>query len=108
MVTQPAFEATLLNAGLALAMAWGEDWLKPIQPRLKAQFPALDDTQADQVNTLCQAAMRHGHATVVSLGGPGVPVHRDAWASVVLEPYPWISEDNLSHLYSQGMYYAMK
>jgi hypothetical protein len=30
----------ILNAGLHLAMEWGEDWLTPIQERLGSSYPS--------------------------------------------------------------------
>ena len=54
-------DAATLNVGLNIAMEWGEDWLQPIQERLRAQFPKLDVATLDECNEICQAAMRTGY-----------------------------------------------
>ena len=42
-----ADDPAVLNAGLELAMAWGEDWLEPIVRRLAERYPELLRQQLD-------------------------------------------------------------
>jgi hypothetical protein len=104
-------DPAILNLGLGLSMAFGPDWLKPIQSRLAALHPELSPAELDAYESACRAAMDLGHAQV--------PAHWNAAAGdqaaafrlferAVLERHPWISEKNLSHLFSQGCYYAWK
>lgn len=105
----PPKQTHLLNTGLSLAMEWGEDWLKPIQPRLAQQFPALAPEELDETNTICQKAMRFGHQLVGLLAKKdGLTVSQNAWETEFLQNYPWVNRENLSRLFSQGMYYALK
>lgn len=99
----------VLNLGLKLAMEWGEDWLKPIQERLRAIDPNLTDTQLDDYNSICQDAMKFGHAKMYALAEKaGSGVDRDAFFRVFKDRYPWASDENMAHCFSQGMYYAWK
>lgn len=99
----------LLNIGLALAMAWGKDWLTPIQPRLVEQFPALTPEELDEINAVCQQAMRAGHAMVATLAKKDGPnVNFSKWETEFSLRYPWVSRENLGRLFSQGMYYNLK
>jgi hypothetical protein len=110
---EPA-DPLLLNEGLKLAMAWGPDWLKPIQGRMHALHPHLTQAQLSALNTECQAAMKLGHAGVGQLLGESgsgrvdSAVIRAGLAVLVRANHPWVDEDNLGHLFSQGMYYAAK
>jgi len=108
----PAASATRnasLNEGLHLAMEWGEDWLKPIQKRLSKSHPALSEDELNEINTVCQAAMRFGHSAVYELAlKSGKDTKQEEFEATMLARYPWVSSNNLSHLFSQGMYYAWK
>jgi hypothetical protein len=107
----------LLNEGLDLAMAWGEDWLKPIQERLALLHPELSPGELDEVNAICQAAMKFGHDCVEDLALKsmnnrpedfGKNTTREDFEPLMKARYPWVDPGNLSHLFNQGMYYAWK
>lgn len=102
----------ILNDGLALAMEWGDDWLKPIQARLGREHPGLSVEDLDRYDKECRAAMTRGHHLVGKLamqeGLQPSPEMFDRFCADARRRDPWISDDNLSHLYSQGCYYAMK
>lgn len=105
----PPAREILLNQGLSLAMQWGDDWLKPIQGRLARRFPVLSRDQLDEINFTCQAVMKFGHAAVYDLAEKfGKDTKREEFVRVMSVAYPWINEENLSQLFSQGMYYAWK
>jgi hypothetical protein len=104
-------DARILNAGLHLAMAWGEHWLKPIQARLHVQFPTLHPAELDSYDEVCRAAMTFGQEQVlVALESAnrheaeGLRLFQLA----LREKYPWIDDDNRTRLHSQGCYYAWK
>lgn len=101
----------ILNVGLGLAMEFGENWLKPIQRRLQSLYPALDAHEADAYDAACHAAMNAGNRIVAELLAELGGFHDRAYGmflSRLLTTYPWVSEDNAKHLFSQGCYYAMK
>jgi hypothetical protein len=101
----------ILNAGLDLAMAFGEDWLQPIQTRLAARFPSLSRAELDTYNATCREAMFFGHEQVVMKipeAHKDRSVHFQLFRAAVLARFPWITAKNLSRLFSQGYYYSMK
>lgn len=99
----------ILNTGLSLALDWGADWLTPIQPRLAERFLTLTPEELDEINATCQQAMRAGHAWVASLAKKdGLNVRYSEWETEFLQHYPWVNQENLGRLFSQGMYYNLK
>lgn len=93
-------------------MAWGEDFLRPIQPRLHEAFPALTEDELERYATACRATMERGHAMVgelfAAMGEPQGNAMFERFAAEVLAQWPWISRDNLGRLFSQGCYFTMK
>lgn len=103
-------DSEILNTGLDLAMAFGADWLKPIQERLARRYATLTKAELDRYDEICRAAMNFGHSEVervVNSAGADAASY-DAFERVVLARYPWINARNMTHLFSQGMYYALK
>lgn len=101
--------AEQLNAGLALAMEWGENWLKPIQARLRLRYPQLTQAELDDFNRLCQEAMKFGHDTVYELAmEAGKTIRVNDFEPRMHARFPWVDSRNVAHLFSQGMYYAWK
>src|SRR4051812_28180418 len=97
-------DARILNKALDMAMEWGEHFMKPTQPRLAKLYPKLTKSQLNQIDKLAREAMRAGHNFVYDNTTCTIEDVRRA----VQEKYPWVSDKNAVHLYSQGMYYAMK
>ena len=102
-------EEDILNAGLNLAMEFGQNWLQPIQERLAKKYPKLNSTKLDEYNDVCQSAMKLGHDSMFKLSeNNDVETRVEELAEIVREQYPWVTDKNISKLYSQGMYYSMK
>lgn len=104
-------DEALLNAGLTMAMEFGQNWLKPIKERLAERFPELSASQRTEYDKICRAAMRFGHEQVnaaLRQDITGGDVARTAFNEAVHARYPWIDDENLGHLWSQGCYYAWK
>ncbi len=92
-------------------MEWGKDWLEPIQARLGARFPSLSAAELEAYNDLCRKSMFFGHEQVVVTyrrREKDQTRHFERFGAAVRAEYPWVSSDNLSQLFSQGCYYAMK
>lgn len=100
---------TVKNTGLHLAMEWGPDFLKPIQGRLALRYPELSAAELDEANRICQEAMRFGHSEVEKLAvAHQFNVNKAEFALVMQQAWPWVDASNISGLFNQGMYYAMK
>ncbi len=99
----------ILNAGLSLAIEFGEHWLEPIQPRLAEIAPDLSPAELDEYNSMCKSVMEGSNKLVSSLiKKDGEKTKYKEWEATILRSYPWINKKNLSRLFSQGMDYAMK
>jgi hypothetical protein len=101
----------VLNCGLALATAFGKNWLRPIQERLSERYPALSPSQLNECDATCRNAMKYAHALVPRVVATLDTLDQRAYAQFrdrLTERYPWMSEDNIERLFSQGCYYAMK
>lgn len=106
--TKPTREA-LLNEGLDLAMDWGEDWLAPIQGRLAKRHPDLRRDQLDELDTVCQEAMRFGHETAYDLVRmQGKDATQDVFVPLVIARYSWLTSETAARLFNMSMYYAWK
>ena len=105
---RPAPDA-LLNEGLALAMDWGENWLAPIQERLRRAYPSLEPHELDAANATCQAAMRFGHESLHAMTLEDARnVTQEAFSALLLAGYPWVSAENAARLFRQSTYYVWK
>ncbi len=118
----------ILNTGLKLAMEFGENWLQPIQDRLSKEYPELTRKELNEYNQICQHVMKFGHTLAVEaktgnrINNPifekdkkdqekaelEFKKRRNEFPSKVREKYEWVDDENLSKLFSQGCYYAMK
>ena len=101
--------AALRNEGLGLAMDWGEDWLAPIQQRLRERHPGLSRTELDELDATCRAAMKLGHEMVhAGVRQQGKNLALPAFAERFVAEVPWASVENVERLFNQGLYYAWK
>src|SRR5262245_57312153 len=94
----------IANEALHLAMEWGEDFMKPTQPRLKKRHPKLSKKELDEYDATARAAMRVGNSYLYDRPDSAF----EPFVDEVRRHAPWASGENLSRLYSQGMYYAHK
>ena len=105
----PYDKEEILNVGLHLAMAFGQNWLEPIQSRLSKKYPALSSGELDEYNAACKEAMKFGHDTVYSMAEThGKNTNIEEFKPVYTEKYPWVSLKNIKGIFNQGMYYAYK
>jgi len=103
-------DQAILNVGLSLSLEFGPNWLRPIQHRLKAKIPTLEADQLNLYDSACRGVRDHCQDNVYNFLERVGTKHAkiEDWKQWVKTTYPWINEANISHLYSQGCYYAMK
>jgi len=90
-------------------MNWGEAWLAPINARLHRLHPYLGVGELEELNIACQGAMRAAYEAVhILLGGGSKDLSVGTLAPIVRARYPWVNDENLARLLSQGIYYAAK
>ena len=105
-----------LNLSVDLALAWGTDWLQPIQSRLAAKNSALSTAELDEYNELSQGVLKTGFKLITDIL-EGVYDKREtikekdlraAFIADMRGRFPWMNEVNLKKILSQGLYYAWK
>lgn len=105
-------DTALRNQALTLAMAWGPEWLQPIQGRLAAAHPRLDASQRDALDALARQTMRAGREALLKLlrdqrGDLALP-SIEAFSASLGPSFAWLDATQLSRLYSQSIYYLRK
>ena len=100
------FAPELLNVALDMSLEWGENWLAPIHERIREAYPELSLEDADVLNHWCIEAREYAYALVEEEYPMTLRNEKGTAMDRVQQKYPQIDGKNLSHLYSQGMYYA--
>jgi len=93
----------ILNAGLNFATrAWGD-----VRQSLAKRYPKLTPEQLEECNAVCHAAKDFGRAQIGKLDLPKLEtIYEDGFEDfrrLVTAKYPWVSDDNLDRLFSQGI-----
>lgn len=109
-------ENSILNSGLKFAMEFGENCNQPIQKRLSKKYVFLSSQQLNEYNTICRDAMNYGEnyfsKTLEILNQNNHTIEekelKEKIAIYMLEKYSWIDKKNMSKLFSQSCYYALK
>ena len=99
----------IVNAALEMSLEWGPNWLQPINARLREKYPQLTEKEAESLNVWCAAVRTFAFDLVEKeykdeQAGKGIG--SEAVQQEIRQKYPQVNAENLSHLYSQGMYYA--
>ena len=106
------FSEEILNTALEMSMEFGENWLKPIHERLHKKYPDISSEDLDKLNSICKKVNQFANNYVYKGGsvinGEIEFVNFNQFKKDILLKYSWITENNLSHLYSQSCYYARK
>lgn len=98
----------LLNSALDLALDF-DNWLNPIQERLKVSHPSLDEQQVEMLNQACMDAVRFGQETALHLCATmDLPSVQGRFDELFVECYPWVSQENLERAYRHCIYLATK
>ena len=104
-------DPAILNRGMELAMEFGKNWLQPIQDRLGRKHRSLSRTDLDECERVCREALNFGVEQVKVQMRAAAGKEKEAarlFGEVMTTRYPWIAKKTLSHLFSQGCYYAWK
>ncbi len=102
----------ILNVTLDMSMEFGENWLKPIHERLHKKYTEISSEDLEKINSICKEVNKFANDYVYKSGSV---INKEIsfvdfkkFKVDILLKYNWISASNLSHLYSQSCYYAMK
>lgn len=98
--------AEVLNVALDMSLEWGENWLKDINERILEAYPKLTAEEADNLNRWCVEVRDFAYRLIECEYNPPKEKLTEMAIKQVRRKYPQINEENLAHLYNQGMYYA--
>src|SRR6185369_11722466 len=98
------FDSDILNTALEMSLEWGLVRSRPLEERLAERFPSLAREQiialkltAGEVESLAWREVERAYLNQITI---------QQAASSILDTFPWVSASNLSHLVTQGQYYA--
>jgi hypothetical protein len=98
------FDADTLNTALSMSLEWGPVRSQPLQDRLAERFATLTKKEllglkltCGEVESLAWREIERAYLNEISINQA---------ESAILSAFPWVSADNLSHLVTQGQYYA--
>lgn len=94
----------ILNVALDMVLEWGENFGKPVMDRLRARFPDLTPAEAEHYDKIGRD-IKSAAYNIVEKAYIATKSAGDS-AAAIRAKYPLLSDDNISHLISQGMYYA--
>jgi len=98
----------LLNSALDIGLDW-ERSLSPIQGRLKAMCPELNDVQLDALNETCLSTIRFSHELALRLSTAVQPAALEEKFDLAFgEHYPWANLENRQRIFRHSIYYATK
>lgn len=96
----------ILNIAMNLSLEWGENWLIPVDERLRAIVPNISVEEAKRVDIFIRDAREDIFKVVEQHYLKEITEMQ--LKSIVKEKYPFLNDDNYKRLLGQGMYYAWK
>ncbi len=95
-----------LNTALRLRLEWGPNATRPLDQRIREAYPQLPESEVKQlVSTANEIAT---YAFDVWEKAYNKKISAGQAKAQIKARYPGIDDDNLSHLETQGMYFAWK
>ena len=98
-------------------MEFGENWLKPIDDRIKNEYPMISNQRVDELNEIINDIRAYGLKLVLECI-EGSKSEDEAFEKLengrgnifqlIRERVPGISEENVNKVYSQSIYYSRK
>lgn len=101
------FSNELKNTALKLNIEWGENFGKPLGPRILQIYPELKSEEIEALELLCNNAKYEFFGLYTKAINDKSISEMEVYHQIY-DKYPWINKDNLSMLSSQGNYYAMR
>jgi hypothetical protein len=106
----------IYNKGLDYAMEFGSNWLQPIQSRLSEKYINLSNDELNHFDKVCRKAMNDGHKFIYNRLAKLYEKQKkisqshleEEFKDFITNRYNWMSNKNISRLFSQSLYYTMK
>jgi hypothetical protein len=103
--------AAILNVCFEMCIAFGPTLGLPLAPRIKEKFSLLTDSEINRIVKECEHARKKGYKFV---NDRGAMIHTSSqklhteFVHYIKSECDWMDDNNISHLYSQSCYVAMK
>jgi hypothetical protein len=99
----------ICNTALKISLQWGPERSTPFKTRLAEARPGISDRDIEALEKQSHEVESAAWGSVVehmkAHGMKDAPA-REAWARPLLAKWPWLDDDNLAMLWTQGCYYA--
>ncbi len=95
------------NTAVMLSLEWGENWGMPIQDRLRRYFTEVSEEEADNLENHCREMMAFSVQLAEKYYFKNEYSLEEA-LKILKQKFPKLEKRNLSHLFSQGVWYARK
>jgi len=92
------------NHALHFTLDWGSEHSKPLLDKLRTIYPEIDDATVNELARICSEVTSFAWGQYEKTFCKAISESQAARS--VRERLPFVSSDNLSHLQTQGMYYA--
>jgi hypothetical protein len=98
------FDSDTLNTALSMSLEWGPVRSTPLEARLTERFSNLTPREVMALKLTCgeveSLAWREVERAYLKQST------MEAAGATIRSAFPWVNTDNLSHLFTQGQYYA--
>ena len=104
--TDYEFPIEMMNHALALATEWGENFRKPINERMRLEYPELTDDQIDRLKRIADEA----ESCILSLADDELAgkISESDIVPMARQRHAWVDEQQLYRIKNYGMYWARK
>ena len=92
------------NHALHFTLGWGPERSKPLLDKMRTIYPEIDETTVNALAKLCGEVTSFAWRQYEQAFAKSISESQAA--GNIKERFPFVSPDNLSHLQTQGMYYA--
>lgn len=100
-------DGDVYNTAVLLSLEMGGNWRQPIQERLRRYFPGISEEEADQLNGHCREMMDFSIRLAEKLHFEH-SCSREQATQLIKQEYPKLEEKNLTSLFAQAEWCALK
>lgn len=99
-----------------MAMEFGENWLQPVNSRLKDKFGFLSDEEITLYSSICKDALDDSSSFIIGrlteIADECETIKdsefKEEFERYFLQKFNWVNKSNIKRAYSQGMYYSWR
>ena len=112
IVENVSVEAGILNDIFAASLQFGEKWRRPIIEWVKELYTYFEPNEQEILSSYIEKVRKNIEDFICVLYYEKHEknteiIERDT-KTLIAKEYPWMNSDNVSHMVSQGIYYAWR